>query len=60
MTCYSNDGGNWKKTNLTFENNIMNIELREKFIPRRGRINCSLNDNGKWRWFGTQFTVVTN
>ena len=60
MTCYSNDGGNWKKTNLTFENNIMNIKLEEKFVPRRGRINCSLNDNGKWRWFGTQFTVVSN
>ena len=60
MTCYSNDGGNWKKTNLTFENNIMNIKLEEKFVPRRGRINCSLNDKGKWRWFGTQFTVVSN
>ena len=60
MTCYSNDGGNWKRTNLTFENNIMNIKLEEKFVPRRGRINCSLNDNGKWRWFGTQFTVVSN
>ena len=60
MTCYSNDGGNWKKTNLTFDNNIMNIKLEEKFIPRRGRINCSLNDKGKWRWFGTQFTVVSN
>ena len=60
MTCYSNDGGNWKKTNITFENNIMNIKLEEKFVPRRGRINCSLNDNGKWRWFGTQFTVVSN
>ena len=60
MTCYSNDGGNWKKTNLSFKNNFMNIKLDEKFVPRRGRINCSLNDNGKWRWFGTQFTVVTN
>ena len=60
ITCYSNDGGNWKKTNLTFKNNLININLNEKFIPRRGRINCSLNDNGKWRWFGTQFTIVSN
>ncbi len=60
ITCYSNDGGNWKKTDLTFKNNIININLNEKFIPRRGRINCSLNDNGKWRWFGTQFTIVSN
>ena len=57
ITCYSNDGGNWKKTNSIFENNVMKIEFEEKFLPRRGRINCSLNDKGKWRWFGTQFTV---
>ncbi len=60
ITCYSNDGGNWKKSNLIFKDNFMNIELNEKFVPRRGRINCSLNDNGKWRWFGTQFTIVSN
>jgi peptidoglycan/xylan/chitin deacetylase (PgdA/CDA1 family) len=57
ITCYSNDGGNWKKTNSIFENNIMKIKFEDKFLPRRGRINCSLNDQGKWRWFGTQFTV---
>ena len=35
----------------------MIIEFEETFNPRRGRVNCSLNDNGKWRWFGTQFTI---
>ena len=58
ITCYSNDGGNWKKSNLNFENNYLQIKFDEKFFPRRGRINCSLNDNGKWRWFGTQFTIM--
>ena len=57
INCYSNDGGNWKKPNLIFQDTVMTIELEEKFLPRRGRINCSLNDNGQWRWFGTQFTV---
>ncbi|MDC0151127.1 polysaccharide deacetylase family protein [Candidatus Pelagibacter sp.] len=57
ITCYSNDGGKWKKSNLNFENNFMKVQFNEKFLPRRGRINCSLNDDGKWRWFGTQFTV---
>ena len=57
ITCYSNDGGKWKESNLNFENNFMKVQFDEKFLPRRGRINCSLNDNGKWRWFGTQFTV---
>ena len=37
--------------------NKLSIDFREPFKPRRGRINCSLNDDGKWRWFGTQFTI---
>ena len=57
ISCYSNDGGEWKQPNLIFVNNIMEVQFKEKFLPRRGRINCSLNDNGAWRWFGTQFTV---
>ena len=60
INCYSNDGGNWKKSNLIFDKNILIIEFENPFIPRRGRVNCSLNDNGKWRWFGTQFTVQKN
>ena len=60
ITCYSNDGGSWKKSNLIFEQQTMKINFEKKFLPRRGRINCSLNDNGKWRWFGTQFTVKSN
>ena len=57
ITCYSNDGGEWKKSNIVLQKNILKINFQEPFIPRRGRINCSLNDNGKWRWFGTQFVV---
>ena len=60
INCYSNDGGNWKKSNLKFEANNLVINFENKFVPRRGRVNCSLNDNGKWRWFGTQFTVEKN
>ena len=57
INCYSNDGGEWKQSNLKFEGNTLTIDFEKPFIPRRGRVNCSLNDNGKWRWFGTQFTV---
>ena len=60
IQCYSNDGGSWKKSNLKFKKNTLIIEFQKPFLPRRGRINCSLNDNGKWRWFGTQFTVNKN
>ena len=57
INCYSNEGGSWNKPNLLFKEQTLIVNFNEKFLPRRGRINCSLNDNGKWRWFGTQFTV---
>ena len=44
-------------SNLKFESNNLIINFEEPFLPRRGRVNCSLNDNGKWRWFGTQFVI---
>jgi peptidoglycan/xylan/chitin deacetylase (PgdA/CDA1 family) len=57
INCYSNEGNKWEKSKIQFRGNTLNIKFREAFPPRRGRINCSLNDNGKWRWFGTQFIV---
>ena len=60
IKCYSNEGGVWSKSKVNFSNNILKIKFKNSFEPRRGRINCSLNDNGKWRWFGTQFLVQEN
>ena len=60
INCYSNEGDKWENSNLSFNKNTLNIKFREAFLPRRGRINCSLNDNGKWRWFGTQFIIANN
>jgi len=57
INCYSNEGNTWKKSITKINNNILTIKFREAFQPRRGRVNCSLNDNGKWRWFGTQFII---
>ncbi len=57
INCYSNEGGIWEKSKTIFANNSLTIEFRGPFKPRRGRINCSLNDNGKWRWFGIQFPI---
>ena len=45
---------------LKFVSKTLMIDFENPFLPRRGRINCSLNDNGKWRWFGTQFTINKN
>ena len=60
INCYSNEGDIWEKSKTSFSNYILTIEFREPFKPRRGRINCSLNDNGKWRWFGIQFPIKEN
>ena len=57
INCYSNEGDKWMKSNIKLVEKELTIEFREPFLPRRGRINCSINDNGKWRWFGTQFII---
>ena len=57
INCYSNEGNVWEKSKTNFSDYILTIKFREPFKPRRGRINCSLNDNGKWRWFGVQFPI---
>ncbi len=57
INCYSNEGNKWMKSNIKLVDKELTIEFREPFLPRRGRINCSVNDNGKWRWFGTQFII---
>ena len=60
ISCYSNEGNKWEKSDIEIKGNTLSINFREAFSPRRGRVNCSLNDNGKWRWFGTQFIVSKN
>ena len=57
INCYSNEGNKWMKSNIKLVEKELIIKFREPFLPRRGRINCSINDNGKWRWFGTQFII---
>ncbi len=57
INCYSNEGNQWDKSDISILNNELSIKFRGPFLPRRGRINCSLNDDGKWRWFGTQFII---
>jgi peptidoglycan/xylan/chitin deacetylase (PgdA/CDA1 family) len=60
INCYSNELDKWEKSNIIFDNDVLTIKFRGPFKPRRGRINCSLNDNGKWRWFGIQFPIKEN
>ena len=57
INCFSNEGGEWNNSKLKYKNSKIEIVFREKFLPRRGRINCSMKDEEGWRWFGTQFTL---
>jgi len=57
ISCYSNEGAGWDKTNIKLENNKLNIFFKEKFKERRGRINCSMRDIEGWRWLGIQFSI---
>tara|TARA_B100001173_G_scaffold278616_1_gene260816 strand:- start:4146 stop:5201 length:1056 start_codon:yes stop_codon:yes gene_type:complete len=57
ISCYSNEGDGWSKTNIKLIDNKLNIYFSEKFKERRGRINCSMRDREGWRWLGTQFSI---
>ena len=59
VNCYSNEGNKWRQSDIKFENsNTLLINIAEKFVGERGRINCSLRDqSGLWRWLGIQFVV---
>jgi poly-beta-1,6-N-acetyl-D-glucosamine N-deacetylase len=60
INCYSNEGNNWKKSDIKFvNNNELIVLLKEKFKSERGRINCSLQEkDGKWRWLGIQYVIA--
>jgi|TARA_B110001452_G_scaffold255470_1_gene247947 peptidoglycan/xylan/chitin deacetylase (PgdA/CDA1 family) len=60
INCFSDEGSDWHQSDTDIDENKLIITFGEKFIFRRGRINCSINDNGVWRWFGTQFSIEQN
>ena len=59
LNCFSNEGDKWRQSDIIFLNETnLKININEKFIGERGRINCSLRDpSGFWRWLGIQFVV---
>ena len=60
INCFSDEGNNWKQSKIKFQDNKLFVYFSDKFLFRRGRINCSLNDKEGWRWFGLQFSVRLN
>ena len=59
LNCFSNEGNKWRNSKILFkEENLLEIEISEKFIGERGRINCSLKEKaGFWRWLGIQYVI---
>ena len=60
INCFSDEGNKWDKSDTVLKENNLIVNFREKFIFRRGRINCSLNDSDGWKWLGLQFSVKLN
>lgn len=60
INCFSNEGNKWRNSKVSFtEKDKLEIQIVEKFIGERGRINCSLKEkNGYWRWLGIQFVIA--
>ena len=60
ITCYSNEGNIWRKSDIKFSNESeLEILLKEKFKSERGRINCSLwAEKNRWRWLGIQYVIA--
>ena len=60
INCYSNEGNVWRESKVNFINKSkIEIELKEKFLGERGRINCSIREaEGYWRWLGIQFVLA--
>ena len=59
IACFSNEGNKWRNSKISFtKDEILEINIEEKFVGERGRINCSLKEkDGYWRWLGIQYVV---
>ena len=60
INCFSNEGNQWRNSIMNFKENKLEINFREKFSFRRGRVNCSVKDGDIWRWLGIQMSIDIN
>ena len=60
INCFSDEENKWDKSKVNLVENKLHIKFRDQFSFRRGRINCSLNDDIGWRWLGIQFSIEQN
>jgi len=60
INCFSNEGNQWRNSIMKFKEKTLEINFREKFTFRRGRVNCSVKDGDIWRWLGIQMSIEVN
>ena len=60
INCFSNEGNEWRNSIMKFQKNTLQINFREKFTFRRGRVNCSMKEGDIWRWLGIQMSIELN
>tara|TARA_B100000965_G_C19571958_1_gene749545 strand:+ start:664 stop:1701 length:1038 start_codon:yes stop_codon:yes gene_type:complete len=58
LNCFANTGGNWSGQNITkVTEKRVQIILNDNFKSGRGRINCTVQKDKNWHWFGYQFLI---
>ena len=60
LNCFSNENDKWRQSKIDLVGDkTIKIDIKEKFITERGRINCSLRENNNsYRWLGIQFVIA--
>ena len=60
LNCFSNENDKWRQSKIDLVGDkTIKIDIKEKFITERGRINCSLREsNNSYRWLGIQFVIA--
>ena len=58
LNCFANTGGSWSSQNITsITEKRVQIILNDSFRSGRGRINCTVQKDKNWHWFGYQFLI---
>ena len=60
LNCFSNENDKWRQSKIDLVGDkTIKIDIKEKFITERGRINCSLRESkNSYRWLGIQFVIA--
>ena len=58
LNCFANPGGNWSSQEITYITETrVQILLSDHLKSGRARINCTVQKDKNWHWFGYQFLI---